>query len=73
MDVEEGKTYEICGYICGRTARSKFITMGLNIGRKVKIVTVQPLHGPYVVSLNGNKLSVGRGLFEKLLLEEVND
>ncbi len=51
----------------GRCATRRLYEMGLNIGAPVKIIKNDT--GPIIVSLAGNKIALGRGLAEKVLLE----
>jgi len=73
IDIKEGKSYKIVGYDCGYKCRHKFNVMGLNEGRVFKLSTKEILNGPYVIKVDNNELSVGRGLFEKLIIEEVKN
>lgn len=50
----------------GGTATKRLYEMGFNTGAKVKIMKNDS--GPIVVSLAGNKIAVGRGLAEKIIV-----
>lgn len=54
----------------GRCATRRLYEMGLNIGAPIKIIKNDT--GPIIVSLAGNKIALGRGLAEKVLLETSN-
>ena len=51
----------------GKTATKRLYELGFNTGALVKIVKNDS--GPVIVSLNGNKVALGRGLAGKILLE----
>ncbi len=51
----------------GRCATRRLCEMGLNIGAPVEIIKNDA--GPIIVSLTGNKIALGRGLAEKIVLE----
>lgn len=51
----------------GRCATRRLYEMGLNIGAPIKIIKNDT--GPIIISLAGNKIALGRGLAEKVLLE----
>jgi ferrous iron transport protein A len=51
----------------GRFATKRLYEMGFNTGAPVKIIKNDS--GPVIVSLNGNKVALGRGLAGKILLE----
>jgi len=70
LDVEEGKSYKVMGYACGWNASSKLKKLGITVGRVIKIKTFQPFEGPVTIEVNRSNYSLGRGLFNKLLLEE---
>lgn len=49
---------------CGATKR--LYEMGFNTGAKVKVVKNDT--GPVIVTLTGNKVAVGRGLAQKIIV-----
>ncbi len=51
----------------GRTATKRLYEMGFNTGAPVKIIKND--FGPVIVSLQGNKVALGRGLAGKILVE----
>lgn len=51
----------------GRDATRRLYEMGLNTGAPVKIVKNDA--GPVIVCLAGNKVAIGRGLAEKIIVE----
>ncbi len=52
----------------GRGATKRLYEMGFNTGARVKIIKNDS--GPVIVSLNGNKVALGRGLASKIVLEK---
>ena len=70
-NVKKGQTYKIIGYDCGRKAEHKLSTMGLVKDKVFKIKAIQPVHGPYTIELDKIEISIGRGLFNKLICEEI--
>ena len=71
MKYKEGDKLRIVGCNCGHTAYHRLLTMGLIEGKEITIKTAQPFKGPYVIRLNGTELTIGRGLFEKIVFEKV--
>ena len=61
---DEGKVTEIDA---GRGATRRLYEMGFNLGALVKVIKNDA--GPVIVSLAGNKVAIGRGLAEKIILE----
>jgi len=60
----------IIGYRCGHRCIERFNAMGLNIGREFSIVCEEPGGGPYVIDIDGHQLTIGRGMYSKLILKE---
>lgn len=51
----------------GTNATRRLYEMGLNTGSNIKVVKNDI--GPVIVSIYGNKIAVGRGLAEKIIVE----
>jgi len=69
-NVTEGVKMTIIGYNCGKKCKQKFLSMGLIKGKEFKIVCKEP-SGPYVIEdKDGHQLTIGQGMFEKLIIEE---
>ena len=69
--IKEGDRIKIIGYDCGHRCQQKYSCMGIIIGREMNIKTMQPLNGPVLIEIDGCEYSIGRGLFDKLIYEEV--
>ena len=67
-DLREGNTGRVDKITAGRGATKRLYEMGFNTGARVKIVKNDS--GPVIVSLNGNKVALGRGLASKIVLGE---
>ncbi|SHH78638.1 FeoA family protein [Sporanaerobacter acetigenes] len=50
----------------GNYATKRLYEMGLNTGAELKVIKNDT--GPVIVSLFGNKIAVGRGLAEKIMI-----
>ena len=61
----------IIGFNCGKCAQQRFCHMGIVCGRDVTIETIQPFDGPVTVECLGTKISIGRGMFNKLEYEVI--
>ncbi len=53
----------------GYTCKRKFSVMGIREGSILKITSIQLGHGPYTVKCNKTKLTIGRGMFNKIKYE----
>ncbi|MBZ2175434.1 ferrous iron transport protein A [Schnuerera sp. xch1] len=58
------KVNKICA---GYNATRRLYEMGLNTGANIKVVKNDI--GPIILSLSGNKIAIGRGLAEKIIVE----
>lgn len=51
------------------SARVGIAGMGIRKGKMVKVSVEQPVGGPIVIEIDGNKSSLGRGLAESVIVE----
>ena len=65
--------YKIVGYKAGKDCKKRFIEMGILIGKEIEIITMQPMRGPVTFTIGQCTHSIGRGMFDKIILEEIND
>jgi len=65
--LHSGENCKIQKISAGFMATKRLYEMGLNSGAQVKVIKNDI--GPIIVSLCGNKIAVGRGLAEKILVE----
>ncbi|NPB05808.1 MAG: ferrous iron transport protein A [Aquificae bacterium] len=68
-EAEEGKSYRIKGFDCGRELRCRLEGLGMYPGQVLRVL--QNRWGPVLVEVMGRKVGIGRGQAEKILLEEV--
>ncbi|MCK4859028.1 MAG: ferrous iron transport protein A [Candidatus Omnitrophica bacterium] len=45
--------------------------MGVRVGKRVEMITKQPLKGPLTISIEGTHTSLGRGVAEKIVVSPV--
>ena len=60
---EQGTVKEISS---GKSATKRLYEMGLNTGAKVKVMKNDA--GPLIISLSGSKIALGRGLAQKIMI-----
>lgn len=65
--LRKGDGGKVVGIDAGRTATKRLYEMGFNTGASVKIIKNDA--GPVIVSLNGNKMALGRGLAKRIQLD----
>ncbi len=66
--LHSGEICKIQKINAGMNATKRLYEMGLNTGSRVKVVKNDI--GPVIVSLYGNKIAVGRGLAEKIIVAD---
>jgi Fe2+ transport system protein FeoA len=62
-----GQKVRITGYQGGRMLRARLLALGLNLGQVVEIL--QNNRGLIIVSINGGRVALGRGISQKILAE----
>jgi len=63
---ESGIVVDITG---GFGFQRRLATLGIRIGKKVRMITAQPFRGPIVVGVGGGDVAIGRGMAMKVLVE----
>ncbi len=61
---EEGTVTDIEG-----TLRKKVAGMGIRVGKKLRMITKQPIKGPVVVVVDEANTSLGLDVAERIILE----
>ena len=67
LTLQKGDAGKVMEIDAGRGATRRLYEMGFNLGALVKVIKNDA--GPVIVSLAGNKVAIGRGLAEKIILE----
>ncbi len=65
-----GKTYRLVRLVGGQGFRERISSMGLSSGVKFRIITNSG-HGPVGLEVRNTKLGIGRGMAEKITVEEI--
>ncbi len=55
----------------GHGFQSKLRVMGIREGQKIKIISRQPFRGPITVAINGCQMTLGRGMTQRIIVEEL--
>ncbi|MEA1993028.1 MAG: FeoA family protein [Euryarchaeota archaeon] len=53
----------------GESLRKKVAGMGIRVGKKLKMITKQPIKGPFVVLVDESRTSLGLGIASKIIIE----
>ncbi len=65
----KGKTGIVKSLEKGFGFRVKVFSLGIRIGKKIKVISLQPFRGPIVVKIDNTKIALGRGMAEKIIVE----
>lgn len=66
--INTGKKGIVYNISAGQRASKRLYEMGFNRGSELKVVKND--RGPIIVSLSGNKIALGRGLAQKILISQ---
>ncbi|HOO26400.1 MAG TPA: FeoA domain-containing protein [Clostridiales bacterium] len=64
----KGQKGKVLTVDAGKTATKRLYELGFNTGASFTVIKND--NGPVIVSLNGNKVALGRGLAAKVILDE---
>jgi len=67
--VKEGHTVYFSHIDAGRTAKTRMLSMGLRKGTPLKLAK-SSRSGPFVINLRGNRMVLGRGVTDKIMISE---
>jgi Fe2+ transport system protein FeoA len=48
----------------------KMTSLGLIVGKKIKVLSAQPFRGPIVISIDNIKIAIGRGMANRIIVEK---
>ncbi len=70
-DLSPKKKAKIVKIHRGRNFHRRMCVMGLRIGQNVEVISKQPLMGPLTISAGKCKMTIGRGMAHKIIVEEL--
>lgn len=53
----------------GSCFQQRLRTLGLKEKKKLRVVAIHPFRGPVVIEIDDRKISIGRGMASKILVE----
>ncbi len=71
VEAEVGKIYKVIAIEGGCHAKDRLIKLGVLPGVEIEIKRKAPLRGPFMVTLNGSDIVIGRGIATKIEVEEI--
>lgn len=55
----------------GRNFNQRMQVMGIREGQIIEIVSKQPFMGPLTIAINNHKVTIGRGMAHKIVVEKI--
>lgn len=68
-ELGSGKEAKVISLKGGQGFRHRVETMGIRVGKRIRVVAKHPW-GPIVVDIGGCQVTMGRGMANKVLVEE---
>ncbi len=70
LDAQKDKNYRVVSIAAGCHARDRLLKLGIVPGVVITLKRKAPLRGPFMVSINGSDIVIGRGIASKIEVEE---
>lgn len=67
--LRKGKTGRVKYLAVGYGFQRRVFSLGIRIGKNIKVVSSHPFRGPVVVEVDNMRAVVGRGMAEKIIVE----
>ncbi len=71
IDLKEGFIAKIDCILGGRKVNAKLSSLGLMVGTVIKMI--RNGKGPVIIDINKNRILIGKGLADKILIEQNNE
>lgn len=68
-ELQEEQTAVIVSFQGGEKLMERMIQHGIYPGDEVKLLRTAPLKGPYLISIDGREIIIGRSIAKKILVE----
>ena len=65
-----GKTGRIKYLMGGRGFQTRIISLGLRIGKTIKVISSHRFGGPIVIEIDNMKIAIGRIMADRIIVEE---
>ena len=67
--LEKGKIGIIKKLAGGWGLQRKISSLGLRVGKEIRVLSTQPFRGPLVISVDNMRIALGRGMANKIIVE----
>ncbi|MDY6864401.1 MAG: FeoA family protein [Halobacteriota archaeon] len=69
IDMENGDSGKIKRITGGYGQQRHMRSLGVREGKEINIVAKQPIGGPIIVDIGGNRIAIGRGMANRVMVE----
>ena len=69
LTLTSGETAKITRLEGGGEFQRKLASLNLRVGKIVTKITAQPFHGPLVVEVDNTRVTIGRGMAGRIMVE----
>lgn len=71
VNLQSGKKAKVTSIAGGLGLQRRLRVMGIMEGKTIKVLTVQPFSGPIVLEVEGRQTTIGRGMAQVILVDEI--
>lgn len=68
FDLESGKKATIKRLDGGVEFRKKLTSLNIRVGKTIRKITAQPLHGPIVIEIDNTEAAIGMNMAKKIVV-----
>jgi len=68
FDLESGKKATIKRLEGGVEFRKKLASLNIRVGKTIRKITAQPLHGPVVIEIDNTEAAIGMDMAKKIVV-----
>jgi ferrous iron transport protein A len=66
--LKQGETATVAALHGGHAMQQRLRSVGINEGKKVRVVANHPFSGPLVVQAGGRQITLGRGMARRIIV-----
>jgi len=71
LTVKQKKQVRITSLNGGQGFQKRLRVMGIREGQLIKVVSKQPFRGPLTLEINGCQITIGRGMANRIVVEDL--
>lgn len=73
FDLKSGEKATIERLEGGEEFRKKLASLNIRVGKIIRKITVEPLHGPVVIEIDNTKATIGMNMAKKIVVAPLED